>query len=69
MKKLVVLLLMISILLAACVNTAMIWGSDHTYKALDIVLVSNGETYLSYASLSDGNKGNYPPDSPVWWGK
>jgi len=69
MKKLIMLLVFSTLIFGACVNTVMIWESEQTYRFLDIVLVSNGTWYVSYASLADGNKGNYPPDNPDLWGR
>ena len=67
MKKLV-LLFVVVLLLATCVNMDMVWQPDKTYSALDIVLVKVGDTYQSYASIQANNKGNYPPDTmKTWW--
>lgn len=67
MKK-VIGLLVVVLVLASCVNMDMVWNPTTTYNALSVVLVKVGDTYQSYASLRDGNAGNYPPDTKgVWW--
>lgn len=79
MKKLVILLLMAFILLAARIDQpsapieppgiqTTVWHADVTYSKGEEVLILEGAWCETYISLSDKNIGNYPPDTlKVWW--
>ena len=67
MKKLIILVLVI-LALAACVNMQMVWNESTPYGAGAQVLVKVNGIYETYISLQDRNQGNYPPDTlKVWW--
>jgi hypothetical protein len=68
-SKILAIMLLSVLLLAGCVNAAMIWEGNYTYRALDIVLVKDGDWFVSYASLQDNNTGHYPPSAPDWWAR
>jgi hypothetical protein len=69
MKKMILIMAILILVGCSYVNREMIWSSDIEYGVLDIVLVYDGYWYETYCSLSDHNKGNYPPTHPDLWGQ
>jgi hypothetical protein len=65
----ILLIIVLTITMMGCVNMGMVWEKGKEYRFLETVLVYDGQWYVSYASLADGNIGHDPLTSPDWWGK